>query len=56
MNDLFKFIGEDGSLGYENGRIYLLFVIGSKQPTIITPHYCPYDTWEKFLDNWERVK
>ena len=56
MHELFKFKGKDGSLGYERGRIYMLFVIGSDKPTIITPHYCPYDSWELFLQNWTRVK
>lgn len=57
MQDLFKFVGEDGSLGYEKGKVYLLHLMGSvSSPAILLPHYCPYDSWELFLENWERVK
>ena len=57
MQDLFIFKGEDGSLGYEKGKIYLLHLMGSiSSPAILMPHYCPYDSWELFLENWERVK
>ena len=57
MKDIFRFTGEDGSLGYRNGKVYLLEVelMNANMPTITTPKFCPYSSWESFLDNWERV-
>ncbi len=55
MTDLFRFIGEDNSLGYREGQIYQLHVIGGVSPIVVLPFYCPYKTYEVFFYNWERV-
>lgn len=67
MNDLFRFIGEDGSMGLRNGRIYLIRIGVEWQDkffkTMPTTHFvgrnsnamCPYESWDSFLENWERV-
>lgn len=59
MNDLFRFIGEDGSLGYRKGKIYMLELRGRGMTElgviIDAPVRCPYSSWEAFFENWERV-
>ena len=68
MTDFFKFIGQDGSMGFETGKIYLLTlsdyyhkgkiklsIISSLPIVLAVGGYCPYDSCEKFFDNWERV-
>ena len=69
MTDFFKFIGQDGSMGFENGKIYLLTVsswyhdgdlvlaIINSTPLVFKEvgGYCPYDSCEAFFNNWERV-
>jgi hypothetical protein len=50
MTDFFRFIGEDGSLGYRTGKIYLL-TIRSRDNTpeivrgLFTRLVCPYWSW-----------
>ena len=71
MTDFFKFIGEDGSMGFENGKIYLLTISdwyrNDKRVLAVInsiPHttnyvlgdYYPYESCEAFFNNWERVK
>lgn len=46
------FKGEDGSLGYKNGKTYELVIKGNQ---IIKPEKCPYRSVEAFLRNWEPV-
>ena len=58
IENLFRFTGMDGSLGYKHGRIYCLQIVGRGAFTAIkieAPIPCPYDSWEKFFENWERV-
>jgi hypothetical protein len=52
---LFRFKGEDGSLGYRKGRIYRLKITGWQIICIQLPYRCPYDSWELFFENWEKV-
>lgn len=52
----FRFIGEDGSLGYRHGQDYSLSVrIGGEKDDveIILPIKCLYSSIESFLRNWE---
>ncbi len=60
-----KFIGEDGSLGYKNGREYILEVeatSGFKTGHTIEISredgggFCPYKNIETFLENWTDIK
>jgi hypothetical protein len=55
----YRFIGEDGSLGYRHGRIYrlVLAVPGHGWPIEIIDggQFCPYDSEEAFSRNWEPV-
>jgi hypothetical protein len=44
-----RFIGEDGSMGYEHGMLYRLKVQGN---AVVEPTPCPYSTIEGFLKNW----
>lgn len=44
-----RFIGEDGSMGFNHGQLYLLKVSGNY---VVEPTTCPYDTVEAFLKNW----
>jgi hypothetical protein len=68
MTDFFKFKGTDGSMGFENGRVYLLTIgdhynNGVIQLTILssvpiampTLSVYPYRDCESFFENWERV-
>lgn len=58
MNDLFKFIGDDNSLGYIKGKIYMLELQGRGmygKVEIILPKRCPYDSWNAFFENWVRA-
>jgi hypothetical protein len=69
MTDFFRFIGEDGSMGYRAGKIYLLTIsdwyhngvstlsIISSLPRVFKKIgiYCPYSSCETFFKNWERV-
>lgn len=62
MDGLFRFMGKNGSLGYQTGQIYHLsisyrtiFPGSDQEPYIEAPMACPYDSWEKFFENWERV-
>lgn len=68
MSDLFRFIGEDGSMGLTHGNVYLVNLTVERHtafykamPTARLPELssnwkCPYQSWETFLENWERVK
>lgn len=66
MNDLFRFIGDENAvnpstnepLGYEHGKVYMLQLVGRGSfmgVLIEAPIRCPYDNWNAFLENWERV-
>lgn len=63
MKDLFMFIGEDGSMGYKHGEVYLLEIWGVTKPVIkspiLVPEYIatqiPYSNWNTFLQNWKRI-
>lgn len=59
MNDFFRFIGdEQEGLGYLKDKIYMLELQGRGQfgPVRITaPIECPYNNWNVFFRNWERV-
>jgi hypothetical protein len=63
---LFIFKGED-SLGYIKGQKYPLHIVENSltnrifrgwkkdwQCAIVSPFFCPYSSWEKFYDNWEK--
>lgn len=67
MTGLFRFIGQDGNLGYIKGEVYCLEIRGHVKPVIVAPiiprpkgypeyDYVPYDSWNKFLENWEIVR
>lgn len=58
-----RFIGEDGSLGYQKGRVYELVVVEDSRPgRFITisrldgSGKCPYASLESFMRNWEPIK
>jgi hypothetical protein len=60
--DQFRFIGQDGSLGYRNGQVYRLYFKVAGDGHIIAfsledaeTHSCPY-TVAGFMENWELVK
>ena len=59
MNDIFRFIGDtENGLGYIHGQIYMLELQGRGsygRVMITAPITCPYDNWNKFFENWERV-
>lgn len=56
-----KFIGEDKSMGFRNGKEYQIetYVAGSRKVSFIfvrvvgTKVSCPYRNMEKILENWE---
>ena len=61
-----RFVGEDGSLGLKYGKIYPVYlynasyqgrdVVGLKiYIDNIMVRTCPYDSMEKFFENWEVV-
>lgn len=39
----------------ERSRGLLGFLVGNTYPIITYPILCPYDSWESFNRNWERV-
>lgn len=56
-----RYIGKDGSRGFENGRIYhiktdiqrnWLWVYDNESKK----RYCPYTNLEKMLENWELLQ
>lgn len=48
-----RFIGRDGSLGYETGLVYMLRITRHQgRPTIVDPNPCPYSSWRAFFLNW----
>lgn len=56
MNDFFVFNGKTDKT-FTRGKIYLLKVgngIRDGKPTIAWPVAVPYDSWEKFFQNWKR--
>ena len=69
MTNFFKFIGEDESAGFMNGKIYLLTIAdwnykGRRTLSIISSlpnalekigSFVPYETCESFFENWERI-
>lgn len=57
-SDLYRFKGENGSMGYVTGAPYRLTIRTDKNGRIwITdPNQCPYDSPEAFWANWEEVK
>lgn len=48
-----RFIGQDGLLGYRNGKEYVIEIRGN---TIMTPRPCPYGSVEAFLRNWQPLE
>lgn len=60
----FKFIGSNGSCGFETGKIYELntrFRYNRKRWLFVwdcenSRRCCAYDTLEGFLDNWEVIR
>lgn len=55
---LYKYIGKDGSLGYVKNSIYELIVYTSKKGRIVIESrlgFCPYQSKEKFLENWKEL-
>lgn len=52
----FLFTGKN-SLGYVQGEVYELKVLIEKEKiTILSPHRCPYDSYESFFENWTVAK
>lgn len=61
---IYKFIGEDGSLGYQSGKTYCLLIENKIDifkfkfyPVILSfvenPRgACPYESWNAFWRNW----
>lgn len=52
---VFKYIGKDGELDYKYGKLYRLKITGWQFPTIELPRRCAYESWELFLQNWQKV-
>ena len=59
------FKGQDGSLGYENGKEYQLMIGVSRDKIIIErldnqertlKGFCEYGSIMSFLDNWDEIK
>lgn len=59
----FKYIGENGSMGYKNGQVYDIepipfspypFAIQTSEPD--GTEACPYSGFQKFFENWELIK
>lgn len=59
------FKGQDGSLGYENGKEYQLMIGVSRDKIIIErldiqertfKGFCEYGSIISFLDNWDEIK
>ena len=64
----FRFIGDtQEGVGYVDGSVYSLFI---EEPgflyrlfgghlnwkvTIISPIFCPYESWESFNQNWQEI-
>jgi hypothetical protein len=57
MNELFRFIGKDRSMGYTHGQIYMLELMGRGMGDVFitAPIKCPYTSWNTFFLNWERA-
>ena len=55
---MFKFIGENGSMGLKKGRVYEIKTSISHDLLWVTwdDNSCPYKNLETFLQNWEEVK
>lgn len=58
MEGYFKFLGEDGSLGFRTGRVYKLEVETGYKRLRVTYYsaagnvYCVYQSWNSFFKNW----
>lgn len=55
-----KFIGEDGSLGLQHGKVYNIslktyggYIIATIQTGWISDTVCPYGSMKAFAKNWE---
>lgn len=67
MNDLFRFIGKTEPIydesgrtvgGYISGEVYMLELQGRGaygKVLVTAPIRTPYDSWNTFLENWERI-
>lgn len=51
-----RFIGEDGSLGYKNGEIYNLQMIGMIIQRTDGKGTCTYESLSSFLKNWTDIQ
>jgi hypothetical protein len=53
----YKFIGKPDKIFPDlvTGKMYDLTIdiIENGSPVIISPIYCPYESWESFRKNWE---
>lgn len=52
-----KFIGKDGSMGLEHGKVYNVDIIDKHSCIWVKWGYnkeCPYDSPQSFAANWER--
>lgn len=60
-----KFVGKDGSMGLEYGRIYNVSIHTNRQYIVVRwnkgpkrpyePQSCPYDSLKAVLRNWKEV-
>ena len=56
---LYKFIGNNGSMGFIKNQIYDLELYQDKRGYVLAKtrtHYCPYSSMESFNKNWKVVK
>lgn len=57
-----KFVGNNGSVGYEHGKNYVLLIHQGREGTIsieralIAGGYCAYGSLISFLNNWDEIE